>query len=134
MLDELRDMAVRRLARRSKRDRIELQEQLDRWNALAAAWAVQCRLRPTKAVRRQFRLADLHHRAEWAFMDQTIKDVRPLTDALERLLRQVERTQLDPGEGDCGLVLLTPFPATMEAFAEDFDRREYAAMMQAFAA
>jgi hypothetical protein len=31
-------------------------------------------------------------------------------------------------------VLLTPFPATMEAFAEDFDRREYAAMMQAFAA
>jgi hypothetical protein len=132
MFDELRDMAARRLAKRPKHERVEFQAQLDRWNALAAAWTIQCRLRPMKAVKRQFRLADLRRRAEWAFMDQTVKDVRLLANALERMLRQVERTQLDPGAGDCGLVLLTPFPAMMEALAEDFDRREYAAMMRAF--
>ena len=135
MLDELKHMAARRLSKRPRRERVELQAQLDQWNGLAAAWAVQCSAHPRRAVKRELWAADLRRSAEWALMDETveIKESRRLVGVLARELRRFERLRFDPVEIHGFTPQDIAFPATMEALAKEFDAREYAAMMQSFA-
>jgi hypothetical protein len=128
MFDELRRMAARQLARRPSRQRAELQAELDRWNAVAAKWPVQCRLRLGRAAQYQFRIANLRRSMEWALMDETAREARPYVDALNRALRRLDR--MKPGEGLGGGIEVMDFslPETLEAVAKDFDAREYAAL------
>jgi hypothetical protein len=114
-----RHVAANHLTKRSPSRYAELQKRLDEWNTVAATLSDIQRHRAVAI--------DLRRRMEWALANGEVADARRFVAALDRMARK----KMPPVAG----ALPTPpdiiFPATLVAMIDEFDAREYAAMMRA---
>jgi hypothetical protein len=105
------------LARWSPRHRAGLQEKLDKWNAIAA----------TLSDLERYRAVELRSRMECALANGEVNNTRRLVFALD----QMARKKMPPAAGALPAPPNIVFPATLAAMIDEFDAREYAAMMRA---
>jgi hypothetical protein len=105
---------------------------LDIWNPAARSWATASPHHQCTAINSQLSVKYWRDGMEWALADGNLANARRWAGCLDKAARRLERRRPEP-EVRGFAVQDASFPATLKAMIEDFDRREYAHMMRAFA-